>query len=408
MSQATTTQVGNGQQSGGIARHKQFSSLLDQMKPRMAAVLPKHITPERMVKMALVAVNRTPKLLECTQTSVAQSLMLAAQLGLDCGGALGSAYLVPFFNKKSGKMECQLIIGYRGMIDLARRSGEIESIAARPVFKGDEFEIEYGSTERLVHRPSPTETPDPAKLIGAYVVAKFKGGGGHIEYMTRVEIERVRLGSQGANGAPWTHHYIEMAKKTAVRRAFKWLPMSTELVDRLQDVAANDAGGGAALAEIIDTTAEEIQEGSADGAQGEPGASEEASAAPAESLGKSAAALAQKLAGGQSEKASATVGARFLQWDAFASAVDQAAQRRGFGPENIDAAMGAWADAYRLKDAKTSGIAQREEFFLRLEKGELDGFKTGDLAAYLMPNPDLFGPQAEPAEPLTRPARRGR
>lgn len=370
-----------------------FQSLLDQMKPRMAAVLPKHLTAERMVKMALVAAHRQPKLLQCTQVSVAQSLMLSAQLGLDCGGALGSAYLVPYENRKAGTVECQLIIGYRGMIDLARRSGQIESITARPVFKGDEFSIELGSEDRLIHRPNLDAEPDAARLTGVYVVAKFKGGGQHIEYMSRAEIERVRRGSRAGNSGPWVEHFIEMAKKTAVRRAFKWLPMSTELADRLSTVAAEDPKGDRAIAEIIDTTADEI-----DDATGDAGGESEAPAA--EPLGKAAASLAARLASkppeapaAQAEEPKPVKQHPLLAWAGFMENAEAAARERGFEPPEYDAALMAFAAAYGLPEPAQAGLAMREEFVSKMSAGELDGFKDGSLTAY--PNPQVEAPRTD-------------
>lgn len=368
-----------------------FQSLLDQMKPRMAAVLPRHLTAERMVKMALVAAHRQPKLLQCTQVSVAQSLMLAAQLGLDCGGALGSAYLVPYENRRAGTVECQLIIGYRGMIDLARRSGQIESITARPVFKGDEFTIEFGSEDRLVHRPNLDAEPDASRLTGVYVVAKFKGGGQHIEYMSRAEIERVRRGSRAGNSGPWVEHFIEMAKKTAVRRAFKWLPMSTELADRLSTVAADDPKGDKAIAEIIDTTADEIDD--AGDAGGEP------EAPAAEPLGKAAASLAERLASKPPEPAAQAEAPKpvqphpLLAWAGFMEKAEAAAQDRGFEPPEFDAALMAFAAAYGLPEPAQAGLSMREEFVSKMAAGELDGFKDGSLTAY--PNPRVEAPKPE-------------
>lgn len=248
------------------SRAEGVKQLLEKMKPNIASVLPKHLTPERLIKVVLTAAIRTPLLYECTKESLMQSVMLAAQLGLDCGGALGSAYLIPFKrNKKnsdgswSSHYECQLIIGYRGMIDLARRSGQIVSIAARPVCKGDVFEMEYGLTERLVHRPNQETTPTTENLIGCYVVAHFVGGGHHVEWMNKAQIDAIRKRSKAADDGPWVTDPIEMAKKTVVRRAFKYLPMSIELQQSLSETVTTD--GGRMLEDIIDGTATELDAG---------------------------------------------------------------------------------------------------------------------------------------------------
>jgi recombination protein RecT len=136
-------------------------------KGTFGAMLPSHLKgrEESLTKSAVMAAIKNPKLLVCKPSSVVSSLTQAAQLGFtDVSGTLGQAYLVPYGNT------CQLIIGYRGMLDLARRSGEIESVTARAVFQGDHFEIEYGDNERFAHRPA-AEDESPDKLLGAYVIA---------------------------------------------------------------------------------------------------------------------------------------------------------------------------------------------------------------------------------------------
>lgn len=210
-------------------------------KSTFGAMLPSHLKgrEESLTKSAVMAAIKNPKLLACKPSSVVSSLTQAAQLGFtDVSGTLGQAYLVPYGNN------CQLIIGYRGMLDLARRSGEIESVTARAVFQGDHFEIEYGDNERFAHRPA-AEDESPDKLLGAYVIAKFKGGGIHRTFMSRKQIEAVMMKSQsrGQHG-PWKDHFIEMALKTVIRRAFKYWPMSLELQGRIQEMATDETARG--------------------------------------------------------------------------------------------------------------------------------------------------------------------
>ncbi|EBG1618414.1 recombination protein RecT, partial [Salmonella enterica] len=156
------------------------------------------------------------------------AIVQCSQLGLEPGGALGHAYLLPFGNKneKSGKKNVQLIIGYRGMIDLARRSGQIASLSARVVREGDDFSFEFGLEEKLVHRPGENED---APVTHVYAVARLKDGGTQFEVMTRKQIELVRAQSKAGNNGPWVTHWEEMAKKTAIRRLFKYLPVSIEI-----------------------------------------------------------------------------------------------------------------------------------------------------------------------------------
>jgi recombination protein RecT len=183
------------------------------------------MTPERLLRIALTECRRTPKLAECSQASLLSSIFSCAQLGLEPGGSLGHAYLVPF-----GR-EVQFILGYRGMIDLARRSGLLESISSHAVFEGDQFDCELGLDNTLKHKPdwsNPNRT-DPGKLLFVYAVAKLKDGGHQFEVMSRQEVDQIRRRSKGGASGPWVSDFVAMALKTVVRRLFKWLPVSIEL-----------------------------------------------------------------------------------------------------------------------------------------------------------------------------------
>ncbi|EBW2564937.1 recombination protein RecT [Salmonella enterica] len=198
------------------------------MKEQLAAALPRHMTAERMIRIATTEIRKVPALGDCDTMSFVSAIVQCSQLGLEPGGALGHAYLLPFGNKneKSGKKNVQLIIGYRGMIDLARRSGQIASLSARVVREGDDFSFEFGLEEKLVHRPGENED---AQVTHVYAVARLKDGGTQFEVMTRKQIELVRAQSKAGNNGPWVTHWEEMAKKTAIRRLFKYLPVSIEI-----------------------------------------------------------------------------------------------------------------------------------------------------------------------------------
>lgn len=229
-------------------RKKDMGGMLEKMKDRMAQVLPKHVTPERLVKTALVAINKTPKLLEATPESVCGAMMNAASLGLDVSGVLGSAYLVPFNVNKGDQdnprwvTECQLIIGYRGMIELARRSGEIKRVESHVVYSNEHFECEYGLHPRLEHRPNFDN--DRGEFRCVYAIAELTDGATQVEVMTKHQIDLAKQASQtGRKGwGPWIDHYDEMARKTVVRRLCKYLPLSPELVEALTLEATADNG----------------------------------------------------------------------------------------------------------------------------------------------------------------------
>lgn len=238
--------VATGQQAATTLAdkpHKSIASLLTdpKIKQQMALALPKHMTADRLARIALTEVRKVPKLAQCDQASFLGAIMQAASLGLEPGGALGHCYLIPFENRRQNRTEVQFIVGYRGMIDLARRSGQIVSLEARTVHEADHFEVELGLDSRLVHRPA-WDRADRGQVTFVYAVAKLKDGGVQFEVMSRAEIEAVMQQSSGyrmaeatarkygkAPDSPWHKHFEEMAKKTVTRRLFKWLPVSIEI-----------------------------------------------------------------------------------------------------------------------------------------------------------------------------------
>ena len=187
-----------------------------------------HLKPERLARIVTTEIRRNPKLLECTRESLLGALMLSAQLGLE-PGPLGHCYYVPHANKKTGTADATFILGYRGMIDLARRSGNIESILAETVYEHDTFEFEYGLNPNLIHKPTLKER---GQAIAWYAVAKFRDGGYQLKVMGKDDIEKSRKRSQSGNSpySPWATDYNEMAKKTVVRALFKYLPVSNEIM----------------------------------------------------------------------------------------------------------------------------------------------------------------------------------
>jgi recombination protein RecT len=178
-----------------------------RIKAQMQLALPRHMTADRLVRIATTELHKIPKLAQCDQTSFLGAIMQVAALGLEPGGALGHAYLIPF--DKRGKLangqwgvvgtEVQLIIGYRGMIDLARRSGQIVSLSARIVYAKDKFSYSYGMEETLEHVPH--EGAEPGEMTHVYAVAKLVGGGVQFEVMSRAKVEATRDGSQGYQAA---------------------------------------------------------------------------------------------------------------------------------------------------------------------------------------------------------------
>jgi recombination protein RecT len=207
---------------------KNVRDLLMKIKPQIEMALPKHVSIDRMLRVAMTAIQRNPKLLECTQVSLLASFMQAAQLGLETDGVLGEAHLVPF-----GK-QVQFIPGYKGLMKLARNSREISTIFAAEVCQKDMFSFAYGLDPKLDHVPSSEEDPGP--IVAFYAVSKLKDGGSQFVVMWRRQVDGIRDKSPGYLAAkkfklqtPWETHYAEMGKKTAIRRLCKYLPASAEL-----------------------------------------------------------------------------------------------------------------------------------------------------------------------------------
>lgn len=240
----------------------------------LSRVLPKHLNAGRLMRIALTEVRNVPKLAECSVQSFAAALMKCGQLGLEPGGAQGHVYLIPFErnrkDQRTGKwlksVECQVIPGYQGLAELARRSGKIESIMPRAVMRGDEFHVEFGLDERITHKPNfGIDRTDPDNLVAVYCVARLVGGGVQFDVMGIPEIIKVRDESQGYQAAmraaeqynkppdsPWVSHFVAMALKTVVRRFSKFLPSSPELALAVALDERAEAGRDQASATIID------------------------------------------------------------------------------------------------------------------------------------------------------------
>jgi len=226
-----------------VQKKKTLEDYLKQAAPQIARVIPQQLSADRLMRIALSALSRNPKLLECTPASVLQAVMLSAQLGLE-PNALGHSYFVPFENRKLGIVECVFIPGYRGLIDLAKRGGDIVDIEARAVYAGDDFKFEYGLLPLLHHVPDfNAEERTDKDVIAVYAVASLKDSTVRpFDVMSRKEIDRIRSKSRSANNGPWVTDFVEMARKTVVRRFVKYLPLTIEAANAIQVEDNGEAG----------------------------------------------------------------------------------------------------------------------------------------------------------------------
>ena len=232
---------------------------------QMALAMPKSMTPDRLTRIVMTECRKTPALLKCAPESFYGAVLQCAALGLEPGSALGHCYLLPFGNgkDKQDRPNAQLIIGYRGMIDLARRSGQIISLQAYCVHEQDTFNYKLGLDPDIEHIPA--SVADRGKVTHVYAVAKLKGDGVQFEVMSRAEIEKVRTSSKAGNSGPWSSHWEEMAKKTVIRRLFKYLPVSIEAVRAVEIDEKTDRGEATTDQDFLD--AEFIEKGDVNDAE---------------------------------------------------------------------------------------------------------------------------------------------
>lgn len=232
--------------------------MLLKMKGEIAMALPRHLNPDRMARIALTEVRKSPKLLDCTQESLAGAVIQAAQLGLEPGSGLGHCYLIPY-----GK-ECQLQMGYLGLLELARRSGQIASIDCDVVYEDDEFVYNKGDDAKVVHKPKfpRAEKPNFENIIAAYAIAKFKDGGIERVVMERWDIERAKNKSKTAkySDSPWKEFYDLMCIKTVLKRLAKRLPKSPELIQAMKLDTQNEIGEKQEYSHLFDSQEEQAQE----------------------------------------------------------------------------------------------------------------------------------------------------
>lgn len=229
-------------------RQDPIGNLMEKLKPQMAVALPAAMNAERVARIALTELRTNPKLAQAATNNPASfmgAMLKASALGMEVGNGLGHAYLLPYGS------ETQLIVGYRGMIELARRSGQIESLYAVEVYNGEKFTVSMGLTQDIIHERDFSGMVDmrPENVIAVYAVAKLKGGMVQFDVMTRVQVEAIRSRSKSKNNGPWVTDWVEMAKKTVLRRLFKMLPVSVEVQTKtesravsLETLANDDAG----------------------------------------------------------------------------------------------------------------------------------------------------------------------
>ncbi len=230
-----------------------LADYVKSMEKEIAKALPSVITPERFTRITLSALSSNPDLQQCTPQSFLGAMMTAAQLGVEPNTPLGQAYLLPYRNK--GVMECQFQIGYRGLMDLAYRSGEISVIQAHTVYENDEFSYEFGLDPKLNHKPAIKDRGEP---VAFYAMFKTKDGGYGFEVMSVEDVRaHAKKFSKSYNSpySPWSTNFEEMAKKTVLKRVIKYAPLKSDFA---KQVSADETIKTEISADMLDVTPEPI------------------------------------------------------------------------------------------------------------------------------------------------------
>lgn len=208
-----------------ITQKQKMATIADVLQKRqkeIAKAIPRGLDPQRFLRVALTNFQVTPKLLDCTPASVFTCVMQAAQWGLELDPVLGQCYMVPY------KTTATLIIGYRGLMEMARRHPSMVKMNAKLVYEQDHLHVEYGLYPKLEHIP--VLTPDRGAVIGAYCTWRLKESDEpDFLYMNREEIDDIRKRSRAANDGPWVTDFDMMALKTVLRRASRFWPQTTDL-----------------------------------------------------------------------------------------------------------------------------------------------------------------------------------
>ena len=203
-----------------------LGAYINRMSGEIAKALPSVMTPERFSRIALSAVSSNPKLAETSPQSFLAAMMTAAQLGMEVNTPLGHAYLIPFRNH--GVMECQFQLGYKGLLDLVYRSGDVSTVQAHVVYENDTFEYSFGLEPTLKHIPA---RKDRGEATYVYAVFKTKDGGYGFEVMSMEDVKahaKKYSKAYGSSVSPWATNFEEMAKKTVLKKCLKYAPMKTE------------------------------------------------------------------------------------------------------------------------------------------------------------------------------------
>lgn len=250
-SRSKTTDTNALEKAGSF--RETLGQFLETNKEQIKRALPSNVSAERLIRVAMTAVNVNPVLQKCTLSSMYIAIVQSAQLNLECDGLLGQAWLVPYGN------EAKFMIGYQGYLELIYRAGYVSKVYAKPVYKGDEFTYSFGSNQHLNHVPLNEDKKDE-DITHFYAFAKLKDGTEIFEVKTKAEVDKVRATSKAKDSAPWRIWYGSMGCKTVLRSMMKWLPKSADQNKALKVEEAFETDLHHDIAEIEPDSVETIKD----------------------------------------------------------------------------------------------------------------------------------------------------
>lgn len=244
-----------------------FPQFLQAYQAEISRALPKHLSADRMARIALTEYRKSTNLQKCEPTSIFASVIMLSQLGLE-PGVLGQAYLVPYGN------QCQAIPGWKGLVDLVSRTGRA-TVSTQAVYAGDEFEYEFGTKPFLRHKPSGREPANRADFTHVYAVGRVRGAEEPIfEVWTHERVTKHRDRFNKVGKQHYSFQHFEMyARKVVLLQVLKYLPASPELQTAMElEIAAEKDGQKLDLSNVIDGSWSEPSAASASEEKPESGA----------------------------------------------------------------------------------------------------------------------------------------
>jgi len=229
-----------GELTKAPTKYDTFKNLIEKYKNDFALLVPKTMDPEKVFRLAISAVRRNPKLLECDQLTIIGSMLEATSCGLEVNTPMKEAYLVPFQNNRTGKLEAQLIVGYRGFIKMFLNSPRGVTIFGAAVREKDVFDYSYGTSEFLLHKPVKTgKSVDRGDIVSFYAYARMEGNAYRFIVMSVEDVNNIRdtysAGYRAAHErgkdeeSPWVSNYDDMGIKTCIRALEAFIPKSAEV-----------------------------------------------------------------------------------------------------------------------------------------------------------------------------------